>query len=165
MNSLWYIKKCLMTPCEVPNCIERRSIPTELEHTGCHVKIMQLFIRLCCSPSCCWLVLSQPNLDLLNLNKLIVMHLLSCCQIQKPPPAPTPLPRPPKSLQRTAAWCASRKRERSSCGYRGRRRRSESRGNICHLITSPQHRLTCNLFLFTLDMTVMLLLMSVLHMI
>lgn len=61
-----------MTQFEVPNWVGRRSIPTELEHTGCHVKIMQLFISLCCSPSCCRLVLLQLNLDLLNLNKLII---------------------------------------------------------------------------------------------
>lgn len=39
------------------------------EHMNCHVKVMQLFISRCCSPSCCWLVLSWLNSehgDLLN---------------------------------------------------------------------------------------------------
>lgn len=92
-----------MTQFEVPNCVGRRIIPTELEHTGCHVKIMQLLISLCCSPSCCFLILSQLNLDLLNLNKLIVCicfpavrckshhrHQLCCRSCQDPcrePPA------------------------------------------------------------------------------
>lgn len=91
-----------MTPFEVPTCVGRRSIPIELEHTGCHVQIKQLFISLCSSPSCCFLILSQLNLDLLNLNKLIVCicfpavrfkshrHQLCCWGCQDPCREPPP---------------------------------------------------------------------------
>lgn len=70
-------------------------------------------------------------------------------QIPKAPQAQTLPPKPPRFSLRTAAWCASRKKRRSSFGYRGRKKRSEFGGNFCCflslLLCSPGN---CRMYLF-----------------
>lgn len=57
--------------------------------------------------------------------KCISIFVFSSRQTLKARRAPTRLPRRQRSWRRTADWCESRRRKRSSSGYRGRKRRSK----------------------------------------
>lgn len=85
---------------------------------------------------------------------------LSACQTLRPQQAPTQLLKQPRSLQRTAGWHGNKKREMSSSGYRGRKRRGERSENVQRItyFWLQQQRPKMGLFyhlVLIMDMTVM----------
>ncbi len=122
----WSCETSTMSFCVTANLLHRSDFLSSLSQHSCSSH------HVLWRPRCCGLesALHWEMADGVTQSaKRIFCVCLSSCQTLKARQAPTQPLRQQRSWRRTADWCESRKRERSSSGYRGRKRKSKIIGN------------------------------------